>query len=53
MLTIEEIKDLLIARYDPEDVIDLLEPDIEDLVEGLHEVICLKQEELVKVLCDL
>jgi len=53
MLTTEEIKDLLIARYDADQVIELLEPDIEELVEGLHEVISLKQEELTKVLLDI
>lgn len=37
--TIEEVKDLLIARCDPEDLLSILEPDIEDLVEGCHEII--------------
>lgn len=37
MITIEEIKDRLIARYSPEDIIEQLQPDIESVVEGLHE----------------
>ena len=53
MLTIDEIKDFLIARYDIDEVIELLEPDIEELVDGLHEVICMKQEQLTKVLLDI
>ena len=37
MISIEEIKDRLIARYSVEDIVEQLQPDIESLVEGLHE----------------
>jgi hypothetical protein len=52
-LTIEEIKDILVARYDPEDIIEILEPDIEAVVDGLHEVICEKQDMLVRLLTEV
>lgn len=39
MLTMDEIKDRLIVRYSSEDIVELLQPDVEDLVEGLHEFI--------------
>ena len=47
MKTIEEIKDLLIARCDPEDLLSILEPDIDPLVEACHELI---EENRAKVL---
>ena len=50
--TVDEIKDILIARYDPDMVLDLLDPDIEELVDGLHEVICIKQEQISKLLIE-
>lgn len=52
MLTIDEIKDTLIARYDIDYVIELLEPDIEELVDGLHDVIIIKQKKLSAFLMD-
>jgi len=39
MLDLEALIDLLTARYDPHDLIDLLEVDIEELVEALKEKI--------------
>ena len=48
--TIEEQKDLLIARCDPEDIISILEPDIEDLVEACHELIALSQDKVNRFL---
>lgn len=49
MIDIEEIKDRLIARYSPEDIIEQLQPDIESLVEGLHEFICLHLPEVLRM----
>lgn len=42
--TIDEIKDLLIARLDPDGLIELLEPSIDDLVEACHEIIVMKDK---------
>ena len=44
--TIDEIKDLLIARCDPDQLIELLEPSIDDLVEACHEIIILKEKQV-------
>lgn len=49
MISIEEIKDRLIARYSPEDIIEQLQPDIESLVEGLHEFICMNLSEVLEM----
>lgn len=49
--SIEEIKDILIARYDPDQLIDILEPDIEELVEGCHDII-IDREEKLQILFD-
>lgn len=46
MKTMDEIKDLLIARCDSDMLIQLLEPDIEDLVEACHELIVMKEKEV-------
>jgi len=48
--TIEEQKDQLIQRCDPDELISLLEPDIEDLVEACHEIIALSQDKVLKFL---
>ena len=47
MIDIEEVKDRLIARYSSEDIIDLLQPDVEVVVEGLHEWIELHRDEVL------
>jgi len=44
--TIDEVKDLLIARLDPDQLIELLEPNIDDLVESCHELIVMKEKEV-------
>jgi hypothetical protein len=45
--TIEEQKDLLIARCDPDQLIEILEPEIDQLVDACHELIILKQKEVL------
>lgn len=49
MIDIEEIKDRLIARYAAEDIIELLQPDVEVVVESLHEFLILNYDEVLKI----
>lgn len=47
MIDIDEVKDRLIAKYSAEDIIEQLQPDVEDVVEGLHEFIVLNWKRVV------
>jgi hypothetical protein len=50
MLTREELKERMIARESPDDILDLLMPSTEDLVEALDYM--LEEESLFLNLCE-
>ena len=45
-LTTDEIMDIMKDRESPDDILDILEPTTDDLVEGLQDLIIKRYEEL-------
>lgn len=52
MLTLSELKSKLVERYDPDDLLDMLNPTTEQVVEAFTDLIDEKMEELIFVLQD-